>query len=331
VATVDSLVDAIGVPSVQGPLVRVIVLVWNDVEDTLECLTSLAEQTCRNVQIVVVDNGSEPPLEPTRFEFWPNVRTVRNKRNLGYAGGNNVALRSAVAEGVDYVFLANNDTIFEPHMLERLITAAEGDPKIAAAGPTVLFYSDPDVVESRGRLIDRCTAVETVRDRGLSRRCGDLATARVDFLVGCGLLIRASALRRVGVLDERFFLNYEETDLCCRIADAGLRVVCVPAAEMWHKVGRSFDKSPSWLSRYYMQRNRWLFLWKRGRRGKAWVSAWRALILGWELTIHHWRRGQSIPANILVHRCAAEHFLRRRFGRVPAGLGRYLQRMAETE
>jgi GT2 family glycosyltransferase len=302
------------------PPVCVIVLVWNEIEDTLECLASLAQQTYPNMQIVVVDNGSEPPLDPAAFEQWPGVRLIRNKRNLGYAGGNNVAIRAALREGFDYVFLANNDTTFEPHMMEKLVAVCEEDPSVGIAGPTILDFEEPDRVVNRGCFLDRDTCHECQRDYGENRRAGSREVVSVDYVYGCGLLIRVSVLRMIGMLDEHFFLYIEEADLCCRVSDARLRVVCVTEAEMWHKDSRTMNRSPSLLKQYYMKRNRWLFLWKRGRRRRALGEAWRAFLLGCELTVHHWRRGQAVPGNVLVHRCAAEHFLRSRFGPAPETL-----------
>ena len=297
-----------------------IVLVYGGTENLEECLASLGRQSRPFASIVVIDNGSPRPLDSEIARRWPEVIVRRNERNLGYAGGNNRAIREALGAGAHYVFLANDDTVLAEDALERMVQACEQDPSIGAAGPTLLYYDRPDIIIDRGRMVDDETADEIYLDRGLSKNQGHHEELEVDCITGCGLLLRAETLGKVGLLDERFFLNYEETDLCRRIARAGQRVVCIPSAEMWHKIASSFGRLPSPLLTYYLTRNRWLFMSNMGKGAQATREALRVLRKNLRAYVGHWRRCRRVPLVTVVENAAVMAFLLRRFGAAPRWL-----------
>ena len=108
------------------PSVAVIVLNWNGTDDTLECLSSLARLDYPRYEIIVVDNGSQPSPRDTDYAAsFPMFTYIETGVNLGYAGGNNVGIRHALAAGHDYVFVLNNDTIVEPDVLRQAVAVAE--------------------------------------------------------------------------------------------------------------------------------------------------------------------------------------------------------------
>lgn len=253
------------------PRVTAVVLNWNGLEDTTACLASLAEADYPSLEVVVVDNGStdgSPGLLRQRF---PRVALLETGENLGYAGGNNVGLRYALERGADYVLLLNNDTEVAPGFLRRLVEAAEADPRVGVVGPTIYYYDRPDVVWSAGGAIDW--------RRGRTRMVGldepdrgqfGTAPREVDFVSGCAMLVRREAVERVGLLDERFFLYYEEVEWCVRIRRAGFRILHVPGAHIWHKIP-SDGREASPMVHYYMSRNRLLFLESTGAGYRAWI------------------------------------------------------------
>jgi len=253
------------------PLVEIIVLNWNGLSDTLDCLTSLQGLDYPNYGVIVVDNGSvDGSVEAIQAQF-PAVTLIETGENLGYTGGNNAGLRYTLARGADYVLLLNNDTEVAPDSVSRLVDAAEADPSVGVAGPTIYYYDRPDVIWSAGGAIDwRQGWTHMV---GLDESdIGQLGhePREVDFVTGCALLIKKAVLERVGLLDDRFFAYYEETEWCVRIARAGYRIIHVPQAKIWHKISPG-AQSDSPVVHYYMTRNRLLFLKATGAAVNAWL------------------------------------------------------------
>jgi hypothetical protein len=254
-----------------SPHVAIIIVNYKGREDTLECLASLAGLTYPNYSVVLVDQASgDGTADAVRASF-PSVAVIENPVNDGFAGGNNLGIRRALDAGADYVFLLNNDTTVAPDLLDRLVKAAEANPEIGIAGALMLYHSEPGIVwSSGGRMGARGESL--MLDQG--RPAAEVATSgggqliESDFVVGCGLMAKRTVLERVGLMDERYFLYYEESDLCARAWAAGWRVVTVPDAWLWHKVSRSTG-TDSELTLYYMRRNALLYLERNARRPMA--------------------------------------------------------------
>ncbi len=255
------------------PRVAIIVLTYNGLADTLACLASLEglDYPRECYRVVVVDNASQDGTPTVVREAYPQVVVIENGANLGFAAGNNVGLRYALAHGYDYALLLNNDTEAAPDMLTELVTAAEADPRSGAVGPIIYYHAAPTRVWSAGGWIDW--------EQGSSRMEGEVedrgqftAIREVDFVTGCAMLLRRTALERAGLLDERFFMYFEETEWCVRARRAGFRILFTPRAKLWHKIplNARFDKE--YLA-YYMTRNRLLFLRATGARPRTWFNA----------------------------------------------------------
>lgn len=254
------------------PEVAIIILNWNSGLHTRDCLASLAQIDYKSYWPLVVDNGStDDSLQRVR-EAFPEVPILENGRNLGFTGGNNIGLRWALERGADYMLLLNDDTEVAPDFLRQLVEAAEADPAVGMAGPTIRYFHEPEVIWSAGGEID-CRRGQT-RMLGLSERdTGQfgLVPRDVDFVTGCALLARRRVLEEVGLLDDRFFAYYEETEWCVRAAKKGFKIVHVPKAIVWHKIQiEKRDDSPQVV--YYMTRNRLLFLRSAGLGWRAWFS-----------------------------------------------------------
>ena len=237
------------------PTLAVVLVNWNNEDDTAECLDSLETQTYDDFVTVVVDNGSDrSSYEYLRENYeWPVY--VRNERNLGFTGGNNAGIREALNRGVDWVFLLNNDTVLREGFLEDLVAAAESLPSTAGVvGPRVHTYEE-DELWSAGGDVNPFTG--TTRHRtGDERQYG--SAEPVDYVVGAALLLRRETIDDVGMLDDEFFIYYEETELCRRTAGAGWGVWYVPVSGVRHKEGLDFEHSP--FRAYYLTRNRTLFV-----------------------------------------------------------------------
>jgi len=232
-----------GIPTLMPqPLVYVVILNWNLKDDTAECVASVLRSDYSNYRVLVVDNGSSDGSEEYLRRAFPSSEFIANAVNLGFAAGNNIGIRYAVANGTDYVFLLNNDTAVDAAMLGQLVSYAESDPDAGMVAPKVLYYTERNRIWRLGERVQRWLPVPLSVGRDQLDIGQFPKPLELDYVAFCGVLIRRSVLDKVGLLDERFFFGYEDADLCHRTRDAGYRIVCQPAARMWHKVSRSAQK-----------------------------------------------------------------------------------------
>jgi GT2 family glycosyltransferase len=166
---------------------------------------------------------------------------IRTGGNLGFAGGNNVALRWILARGdAQYVWLLNNDTVTDRAALSALVEELENNESIGAAGSRILFFDEPDVVQAAGGgNIVPWTGLAPLIGRGSQDGKRWEQSFDLTCILGASLFLRISVLSSVGLLDERYFLYSEEMDLCHRISVSGHRMRYVPSSRVWHKESRS--------------------------------------------------------------------------------------------
>jgi hypothetical protein len=250
--------------------VAVVVLCWNGREDTLECLASVERLTHSDVVRIVVDNGSTDGTPECVERLHPSFRVFRTGSNHGYAGGNNRGLEIAREAGAEFTLLLNNDATVEPGLLEPLLEAARRDPLAAAVGPCILSEAEPDRVRNQGfrwsARDHRFVRIGAGRPFDPTPR----AAQPSDYVSGCALLVRNALLDEVGLLDEDYFLTYEEADWCVRARERGYRSLVVSHVRAWHKLARAFGGQRSALRAYFLARNRLLFARRRLPRRQRW-------------------------------------------------------------
>lgn len=226
------------------PKVLVVILSFNDWGQTIECLDSFSRVAYPNYEIILVDNASSnPPIEAVLAKY-PGVTCLRNDRNLGYAAGNNVGVRYALERGASYAMVLNNDTLTSPDCLTRLVEAGESHPDAAFMGPLVYHQDEPRVIQSAGGFM---TSQWQSYHRGQNETDeGQYEdTEAVTWVTGCCIMARCSLLEKIGLMDPDFFIYSEEVDWCLRAGQAGMTVLFVPKAKIWHKgVKRNYDPSP---------------------------------------------------------------------------------------
>jgi GT2 family glycosyltransferase len=228
-----------------SPKVCVIILNWNGLADTLECLGSLRMLDYRNYKAIVVDNASRgDDVQVLRQKFGDYVHVIQNDVNYGFAEGNNIGIRYAIQHyQPDYLFLLNNDTVVAPDALSELVRAGEGDAKIGVLGPKI-YYHDvngrKDIIWSAGGKIRWWHP--WVYD-GIG--CGDEDGPKyqelkpVPWVSGAAIMIKRQVLDKVSLLDAGYFSGNEDVDYCFKARKNGFIVVCVPTSLIWHKVGRA--------------------------------------------------------------------------------------------
>jgi len=221
------------------PKVSIIVLNWNGLEDTIECMESLSKITYPNYDVIVVDNGSEGnDVGVLRDRFGGYIQIIENDKNYGFAEGNNIGMRHALKGEAEYVLLLNNDTIVAPDFLAELIRVAESAARIGILGPKVYFYHEPNRIWFAGGRISLFATSSVQGYRQVDKGQFDKVD-RVDFVTGSCMLIKRTVLETIGLLDPLYFFAFEDVDLCLRSIRAGLINVFVPNSKIWHKVYRS--------------------------------------------------------------------------------------------
>ncbi|MGH9891203.1 MAG: glycosyltransferase family 2 protein, partial [bacterium] len=246
--------------SAARPRVAIIIVSWNSWSHMEDCLASLQKVTYPNVEIVVVDNASADGSADRIAAFRPAITLLRNTKNLGSAGGNNVGMRYALAHGADYVWLLNADAEPEPDAVALLVEAAEAHPNAGMVAPVLFDFHQRNHVQNCGSIIDwdRCKVFH-VTDPGA------VATADASryWVWATAVLMRRRLLETVGLYDERYFVYGDDLDLSARAIRSGFVNRTVIDAKVYHKSHYSGDVRALPLHYYfYTTRNRYFF-WMR--------------------------------------------------------------------
>lgn len=220
-----------------SPKVSCVVLTLDDKANVLDCLASLSQVRYQNLEIIVSDNGStDGTSEVIRNEF-SNVKLIENGHNLRFSGGNNAGIEYAMKHGADYVLLLNNDTVVEPHFISEMVKIGESDPKIGLLGPKIYYHAEPQQLwYAGGKVYLWRGIVKHVGIREMDRGQYD-NICDVDYVTGCALMMKRLVVEKIGMLDPSYVAYSEDTDFSLRAKKAGFRLVYVPKAIVWHKMG----------------------------------------------------------------------------------------------
>lgn len=230
-----------------SPKVSIVLLNWNGWRDTACCLASLQELHYDNFEVIVVDNGSSDDSVLQLRDRFLSVTLLETGKNLGFAGGCNVGIRRALAGEAQFVWLLNTDTKVDSKALNELISAACRDERIAAVGSAIYSMSEPSQLQAwGGGHVDFLLG----RSRHFLKPVHDDA---LDYITGASLLLRSSALRSVGLLDEAFFFFWEDADLGFRLRKAHWKLAVAGAAKVWHRQSASLRGKDALLDTYFNQ------------------------------------------------------------------------------
>jgi GT2 family glycosyltransferase len=244
-----------------SPSIAIILLNWNGWQDTIECVESCRTLSYPNYRILLVDNGSTDDSEAILRERFPDIEFIQTGANLGFAGGNNVGIRHALAQGADYVWLLNNDTVVDTGALSALVQMAEGDNQVGMVGSKIVYHGNPHMIWYAGAVLDSERPYRP-HHRGLNEddRGQYDETCPTGYITGCSLLARREMMAAVGLLDEDLFLYFEDVDWSARARAAGWKLMYCPESLVYHKVSLSVGGAASPTLLYYTARNRLYFV-----------------------------------------------------------------------
>lgn len=210
------------------PKVFIVVLNYNGGELIKNCLKSLQKVDYSNLELLVIDNNSSDDSVAMIEKKFPEIKIIKNEKNIGFAGGNNIGIDFALKNEADYVLLLNQDTEVEPDFLSKLIKEGEKDQKIGLLSPLIFWKRTKQVWFSGGKI--NWWNMKTFHKFNLVK--GD--SFETSFLTGCSLLIKRSVLEKIGLLDDIFFLYWEDVDYSVRAKKAGFKIKVVPRSIIYH-------------------------------------------------------------------------------------------------
>jgi GT2 family glycosyltransferase len=262
------------------PCVFVILVNWNGLADTRECLTSLSKITYPNAQALVVDNGSRgEDVKAIRSEF-PQATVLEAGKNLGFAGGNNIGIQYALAQGADYLLCLNNDTVVAPDFLEPLVGALEDDSEAGIATSAIYYYDQPGKLSALGSWVNLSEPAPAGHineehlhiSPGLQQLTEDIN--RVPAVSGCVLMMRRPVAELIQGFDEELFAYMEDIDLCLRARQHGKHCLAVRSSHVWHKIGSTTGGEYSLTATHYFTRNSVLLVNRHGDKAERY-SFWQ--------------------------------------------------------
>lgn len=228
------------------PTVSIIIVNWNARQYLKKCIDSLLLQSFSDHEIILVDNASTDDSVSFVQANYPQVKIILNNENVGFAEGNNIGIKHSTGK---FIALFNPDAVADKEWLNILVNAIQDKPKIAAVTGKMYYLGDKygkDAVFCTWSKIDPLSANPT-------NFFDDEPTSKVDYLSGAAMLVRHDVLENIGLMDNDYFLYFEETDLCARMIRAGYDLMYIPTATVWHAVS---PLSNSKQKVYYMERSR---------------------------------------------------------------------------
>ncbi len=252
-----------------SPLVSILTVQYQQLEMTLRFLESISQIGYANYEVVVVDNASNFDAKKEIQSRYPNVTVICSESNLGFAGGNNLGLQYCKG---DYILFINNDTEVEPDFLNHLVQLGNTVPNLGVISPRLQYYDPKGIVQYAGS-----TDLNTFTLRNRSLGYGEVDKGQYTtsyptaFIHGAAMLVPKLVLTEVGLMEQRFFLYYEEYDWCARIRARGFEIYYCGESLVYHKESMSVGKS-SPLKIYYMTRNRIWYALRNVPASKRWLT-----------------------------------------------------------
>ena len=233
----------------EKPKVSIIILNWNGLEDTIECIESLQRGTYPNFEVIVIDNASKgDDVRVLGEKFGDYITLIENDKNYGCGEGYNSGIRYVLKNsGSKYIMTMNNDVVLDPAFMDELVRVAESDEKIGIVGPKIFYYDyngRNDVILDAGGEIRKWSLK-------IHRRIGEnqddlpkyQVQKEVDWVTGAVLMFKSHLIEKVGFWSDWYFIGYEDVEFCLKTGKQGYKVVYVPEAVVWHKVAVSLKKA----------------------------------------------------------------------------------------
>lgn len=242
--------------------IGIVIVNYNGAKFQNDCIKTLYEQYFNDFEIVVVDSDSKDNSVQLLEEKYPDVKVIKETENVGVAAGNNIGIKYCIGHGAEYVLLLNNDTELDRNVLSSLYSEASDN---VVCVPKIFYYDNPKMLWFAGGCLD-WKKVSAYHFGGHEIDDGQYdKESFIDYSPTCCMLLHRSVFERIGYIDEKMFMYYDDTDLCVRLKENGIKIKYVPKAFMWHKVSSSSGGMQSKIGVYYNNRNQ-LYYMKKYRK-----------------------------------------------------------------
>ncbi len=256
--------------------VAVVTVNFNTEQDTIDFLHSLEKVNKPNIRLdtIIVDNGSKEVFELPHNIKKEHIKLIRSDRNTGFSGGYNIGMKEALANGAEYILIVNNDTLMDPDMIVYLLSVLDSDAKIGVTTPKIYFAKGHEFHKNRYKKEDLGKVfwfagghTDWANVQSIHRGVDEVdhgqydKTEEIEFATGCCMMFKREVLEKVGMLDDDFFLYYEDADLNERVRRAGYKIFYVPDAVLTHVNAASSGGAGNGnvLQDYFITRNKMLF------------------------------------------------------------------------
>ncbi len=235
--------------------VGVVILNYKVKDQVLKCVESVKKSSYKDLEIIVVDNNSHDGLENSIKQF-KDIFFIQTGDNLGYSGGNNQGIKKALDLDCEYIFILNPDTTIDSKCIEECLDGFK-DEEAGIIGPKVYFGDGKTIWYAGGKfdldnVLGSHLGVNEI-DQGQYDQ-----VMETDFVSGGALFVKSEVFKKIGLFDERYFLYYEDSDLCFRAKKVGYKIMYIPSAKVYHTNAQSTGLG-SPLQDYFITRNRMLF------------------------------------------------------------------------
>lgn len=250
--------------------VGIVIVNYNAEKYQNDSIRSIKQMKYSNYEIIVVDNGSTDNSIKLLKEEFPEVIIIETNNNLGVAAGNNIGIRHAIKRGAEYILLLNNDIELDKDLLRILVQKAT---KQTITVPKIYYFDKKRIIWSAGGKVDWNEG----RPYHIGIGCPDSSRFNheqvVEIAPTCCMLIHKEVFKNVGLMDEKYFMYYDDTDFCIRANQRDFKILYLPTAKMWHKVSSSSGGEKSKVCQYYVSRNILYFMKKYKKNiGKKWYK-----------------------------------------------------------
>jgi GT2 family glycosyltransferase len=254
----ETLANRAGTDPASRPFVLIVILNWNNCDETLTAIGSVLKMDYPNFQVLIVDNGSTGnDVSELKKITGERVHLLESAQNTGYTGGCNLGLARALELGGDYVWLLNNDAVVRPETLTSLVNLAESDPAIGLVTPMIASLDEaPHLTFAGGICCIKTRRYWETNDPEVARQWAS-NFPDAGLVIGTAMLVCSRLVQEIGVLDQRFFAYFEDIDYSARSSNAGFRNVVDFSSVVYHaeknRNTKPHEIKPHYW--YYMARN----------------------------------------------------------------------------
>lgn len=241
------------------PTIYTIILNFNGYEDTSNCISSLQLISYLNYQIIVVDNDSSDNSLQLLIKKFPDIVFLKTENNKGYAGGMNIGVKYALGNNAEYILLSNNDIVFEENFLSQLVDTFQNNQNIGIVSPKVLYMHNKDLIYCAGGEFKYYLCCGVNRFQGKPDSDFGNKAEIITHAEGSCLLVKAEVFQKVGLLNEKYFMYFEDVEFSQRVRKQ-FKIFYNSQSKVYHKAGAGLSWSNyTPLYYYYFTRNRQLF------------------------------------------------------------------------